>query len=107
MRLQGLQRQISQDEKESRERLAGMAERTSRSFSEQEQRLRDIAQQGASRIQRSRDEGVGKVAAVRAAAVQASDVTKAISHLPLQHCSGSSHCSRWKGTISLLKDRKP
>ena len=71
--MQGLQRQISLDEQQSKKRLAGMAERTSRSFSEQEQRLRDIAQQGAARIQRSRDEGVGKVAAVHTAAVQASN----------------------------------
>ena len=53
-----------------------MAERTSQSFSEQEQRLRDIAQQGTSRIQRSRDEGVGKMGAVHTAAVQASKVIK-------------------------------
>ena len=56
-----------------------MAERTSRSFSEQEQRIHDIAQQGASRIQRSRDEGVGKMAAVHTAAVQASDVIEAVT----------------------------
>ena len=68
-----------------------MAERTSQSFSEQEQRIRDIAQQGASRIQHSREEGVGKMAAVHTAALQAS---KAALHLPLQHCSEPSHCSR-------------
>lgn len=95
--LQGLQRQISLDEKQSKERLAEMAERTNQSFSEQEQRIRDIAQQGASRIQHSREEGVGKMAAVHAGAVQAG-----IPHLPSQHCSGTSHRARQKGRQVIL-----
>ena len=67
-----------------------MAERTSRSFNEQEQRLRDIAQQGASRIQRSRDEGVGKMSAVHTAAMQASIVIEAVQHTSLAALMGMS-----------------
>ena len=79
-----------------------MAERMSQSFSEQEQRIRDIAQQGASRIQHSRDEGVGKMAAVHAGAVQAG-----IPHLPSQHCSGTSHRARRKGQQVILQAPSP
>ena len=79
-----------------------MAERTSQSFSEQEQRLRDIAQQGTSRIQRSRDEGVGKMAAVHTAAVQASKAIKPLErHLAWHRYSDerleTCHCARCKG----------
>lgn len=78
---QGLQRQISFEEQRGRERLAGMAEDSQRRISEHRQRVQDIAQQGMSRIQHSRDEGVGRITFVQAAAA-AAQVRKIATSLP-------------------------
>ena len=67
---QGLQRQISFEEQRGRERITGLAESTSRSLSDQQRRLQEIAEQGMNRIQQTRDEGISKIASVQAAAVQ-------------------------------------
>lgn len=68
--MQGLQRQISFEEKRGKANLASMAENTRRSMSEQQQRIQEIAGQGVSRIQQTRDEGLGKITSVQRAAVQ-------------------------------------
>ena len=67
---QGLQRQISFEEQRGRERIAGLAESTRRSLSDQQRRLQAIAGQGMTRIQQTRDEGISKIASAQAAAVQ-------------------------------------
>ena len=67
---QGLQRQISFEEQRGRERIAGLAESTRRSLSDQQRCLQEIAGQGMTRIQQTRDEGISKIASTQAAAVQ-------------------------------------
>ena len=78
---QGLQRQISLEERRGRERLADLAESTRRSMTEQQRRLQEIAGQGMMRIQQTRDEGVGKITAVREAAVQVCPVESCGSYI--------------------------
>ena len=71
--VQGLQRQISFEEQRGRERLVGLAERSSRSISQQQQqRVQQIAGEGLTRLQQQRDEAVGKITAVHQAANQVS-----------------------------------
>ena len=79
---QGLQRQISFEEQRGKERIAGLAESTRRSLSDQQRRLQEIAGQGVTRIQQTRDEGISKIASAQAAAVQ---VTAYIPLLLLLH----------------------
>ena len=85
---QGLQRQISLEEQRGRERLADLAEGTSRSMSEQQQRLKQIAGQGLTRIQKTRDNGIGKISAVHQAAVEVRPSAGVLSHcMQIQTCN--------------------